>query len=137
MNNHSVPIQSLDEFQRQVRDLTPIRVENTFVELTEHINRAERIASLHATAVAQVERIKQSIDRVEAEIYLSHRQHIPKRSEKEIEALQDIDESVVYLRGVLAEAMSARVYMDDVARAFDTRGTMLVNLRKLIEAESR
>lgn len=127
----------LADFQRQVREISPIRVENTFEELTDHIIRAERIASLHATSVAQVERLKQDIDRREAEVYLQERQQIPKRSEKEIEALQDTDTSIIHMRSLLAEAVSARVYMDDIARAFETRGTMLVNLRKLIEAESR
>ena len=130
-------VSKLQDYQHQVRSVTPIRIEDTFGELTEHINRAEMIASLHAQAVAQVERLKHDIDRREAEIYLHERQQIPKRSEKEIEAIQDTDESIIELRSALADAQSSRVYMDDMARAFESRGTMLVNLRKLIEAESR
>lgn len=136
MSNLST-LMRLSDYQHQVRSITPIRVEDTFGELTEHINRAEMVASLHATAVAQVERLKHDIDRREAEVYLHERQQIPKRSEKEIEAIQDMDATINELRCALADAMSARVYMDDIARAFETRGTMLVNLRKLIEAESR
>lgn len=138
MNTYTMSLgHDLADFQKYIREITPIRVDNTFEELTDHIVRAERVASLHATAVAQVERLKQDIDRREAEVYLHERQQIPKRSEKEIEAVQDLDATIAHMRSLLAEAMSARVYMDDIARAFETRGTMLVNLRKLIEAEAR
>lgn len=127
----------LSDVQSQVRGLSSIRVEDTFAELSEHTLRTETVASLHAQTVAQVESLKAQIDRAEAMIYLSERQQIPKRSEKEIEALQDTDPDIVMLRDQLVEAQAARTYMDDMARAFDSRGTMLVNLRKLVEAEAR
>lgn len=131
------PILTLSDVQQEVRALTMIRVEDTFTELVEHSLRTETIASLHAQSVGQVEWLKTQIDRVEAGIYLVERQSIPKRSEKEIEAIQDSTPAIMELRDALIEAMAARVYMDDMARAFDSRGTMLVNLRKLIEAEAR
>ena len=133
----------LQEMFDEIKALCTINVDDIGQEIAEHTLNAEEVARQHAMAVDAYTSWDHRVKQRKAAIYLKLRAEKTakdpekcKYSEKEIEAYQDTDPGVIEARNARGVAQAAKTYMDDVAHAYtQSRGTMLVNIRKLADAE--
>jgi site-specific recombinase XerD len=126
----------LDARFEEIRSLCSIRVDNIFDELLEQTERAETVARKHAQAAGLYEFLETEIKRRKAEIFLECKARSPKPTEKEIDAIRDMDPELNLLRLKRGTAKAYKTYMDDMGEAFtDGRASLLANLRKLLSAE--
>ena len=127
---------SLTALRKQVRKLLPINSDRIWSEMLEQTEKAEEIAALHAQVSAQAKSLSNEVDRVKAKVYMDKRNSIPKPTEKEAEALRELDGHLHTLKDMQVEAEAGKQYMNDMARAFDERGNLLTQIRKLADAEA-
>lgn len=126
---------TLTKAQMVIRAMLPVRVDAILEEMVGQTMKAEKVALLCARAIAQTKSLELQIDRLEAKFYLTQRQYSPKPTEKEVGALQELDEAISSRKDLLIEAISVEAYLKSIDRKVEGRGGILIQLRKLNDAE--
>ena len=132
------PTGMLDLFN-EIADLATIREENLFTEVKDHTQRCARIAKGIAETVDATLSLKNAIKRRRAAIWEEQRKKKKKTglTNPDIAALQDLDEEVIELEDSLVIAETAKTYLQSMDRHFQDRSSLVINLRRLMEAEAK